>query len=240
MNKSNENFLIVQNAMNISQQEAFSILEGEDETLKPLAFFSIDKIENKNQAELFLFQLTNHSNPTREACAIRFLDVDFDIKFFEDENSLNTFVNAICDINPNVARAIIELISRHKTFAKLIMPKIIEKIEALIEKFKEYEKSFGALSDNKMKNRKNHAKNKKLFNLYWCLEALGEIVEEKNEYDERIVKIIYLGADFLDYTIREKSAKILAKISCAPKELLQKLKNDENFYVKNQVYDKIC
>ena len=66
MNKSNENFLIVQNAIDMTRDEALRVLCAEDETIKPLAFLNIDEIKNENEADLILFHLTNHPNPVRE------------------------------------------------------------------------------------------------------------------------------------------------------------------------------
>ncbi len=239
MNKSNENFLIIQNAIDMPRNDAFSVLEGEDETLKPLAFINIDEIKNDAEADLIMFHLTNHQSPTREACAHCILNAE-GIDFIKSQSHIETLEDAICDINPNVCRAIISLISSNKRLAELIMPVNIKRIKKLLDDFKIYEKEFGACISNKMRNRKNHAKNKKLFNLYWCLEALGETLDANCPYIDEIIEICSVTAYFLDYTIREKTAKILVKIPNAPKELLQKLKNDENFYVKNQVYDKIC
>ncbi len=239
MNKSNENFLIVQNAIDMSRNDALRVLEGGDETLKPLAFINIGEIKNDAEADLIMFHLTNHQSPTREACAHCILNAE-GIDFIKTQSHIETLENAICDINPNVCRAIISLISSNKRLAELMMPVNIERIKKLLDDFKIYEKEFGACILNKMRNRKNHAKNKKLFNLYWCLEAMGEIMEQKCTQRDEILEICNTTAYFLDYTIREKTAKILVKMDNPPQELLQKLKNDENFYVKNLVYDKIC
>ena len=239
MNKSNENFLIVQNAIDMTRDEALRVLCAEDETIKPLAFLNIDEIKNENEADLILFHLTNHPNPVREACAYCLSEIQ-GRGFINKEEHFRILTDAICDINPNVCRVIIRLLVCDKRLAERIMPQNIERIQKLLEDFKIYEKEFGAYKGNKLRNRKNHAKNKKLFNLYWCLEALGETLDKNCPYEEEILNICRSGAYFLDYTIREKTAKILVKIPRAPKELLQKLKNDENFYVKNQVYDKIC
>ena len=59
MNKSNENFLIVQNATSMSRNEAFKVLLGEDELLKPYAFINIDEIKSKDEANLIAHHLTN-------------------------------------------------------------------------------------------------------------------------------------------------------------------------------------
>ncbi len=238
MNKSNDIFLTVQNAINTTRDDAIKILMGEDESLKPYAFLNIDYIKSQDEADLIIHHLTNHPNPTREACAFVLCSI-YNRDFFQSSEILNTLKEGICDINPNVCRAVIELLSKNPQLAKLITPLNIKKINELLEEFKMYEKTFGSHKENKMKNRKNHAKNKKLFNLYWCLEALGETMSE-NEFEDEILKICQNTVNFLDYTIREKTAKILTKMTNPPKELLQKLKNDENFYVKNLVYDKIC
>ena len=222
MNKYNENFLIVQNAINMTCDQAFEILLGNDELLKPYAFINIDEVKSKKEADLILSHLTNHPNPTREACALMLLEMK-GAEFFSGAEDV--FKDAVCDINPNVCRAVIEFLKRNLSIAQNAMPLIINKIEQILNDFKIYEKEFGAFKDNKMRNRKNHAKNKKLFNLYWCLEAISEIYQS-NEFDDFIIKICFTTADFLDYTIREKTAKILIKIANPPKELLQKLKND--------------
>ena len=109
MNKSNENFLIIQNAIDMSRNDAFSVLEGEDETLKPLAFINIDEIKNDAEADLIMFHLTNHQSPTREACAHCILNAE-GIDFIKSQSHIETLEDAICDINPNVCRAIISLI----------------------------------------------------------------------------------------------------------------------------------
>ncbi len=236
MNKSNDFFSIIQNAISMSRNEAFDILLGEDEQLKPYAFLNINEIKSEKEANLIIKHLTNHSNPIREACAISLLDMS-GTKFLY--NFTNIFIDAICDINPNICRAIIEFLTKNSIIANNALPLLIKKVNQILVEFKIYEKEFGAYKDNKMRNRKNHAKNKKLFNLYWCLEAISEIYND-TKYDDEIFKICFVTVEFIDYTIREKTAKILARIKNSPKELLQKLKNDKNFYVKNLVYDKIC
>ena len=57
--------------------------------------------------------------------------------------------------------------------------------------------------------------------------------------DMEALEIVNFAINFYDYTIREKGAKILAKMEKPPSELLQKAKSDQNFYVKNLVYGKI-
>lgn len=238
MKKFNEDFLVVQNAINMTEDEAYKALLGENEKIKPYALLNIEKITNKAQTDLILSHLTGRDNPIREACAF-LLKETCPLEFFSDEKSVEILLNSICDINPNVCRFVIEMISSNEDFNIKLLPPLLARINALLVEFSIYEKEFGAYLNNKMKDHKNHAKNKKLFNLYWLMEALLNIPFEKTDFQEEIVKILEKTVNFLDYTIREKTAKILVKIKNPPNELLQKLKNDENFYVKNCVYDKI-
>ncbi len=112
------------------------------------------------------------------------------------------------------------------------MPKLIDRILNIIEKLKAL--SDTPYADNKLKNTKNHAKNKIVFNLYWALEALY-YTDCNNFTQEKLLDILNFTSGYIDYTIREKTAKILSKMNEQPSDLLQKLKNDKNFYVKNQL-----
>ena len=118
-----------------------------------------------------------------------------------------------------------------------ILEDLILKIKNLIVEIKQYEKEFKDFFDKTIRNTKNHAKNKKLFALYWSLEALS--LCEFQKYNSEVLEILKYTINFQDYTIREKTAKNLEKLENLPLELLQKAKSDQNFYVKIQVYDKI-
>ena len=129
------------------------------------------------------------------------------------------------------------IISENLELKRVLEDKIIEKINFLVDEIKQYEKENKDFFDSHIRNTKNHAKNKKLFALYWLLEALSICASEKNR--QKILKIITYTINFKDYTIREKTAKILHFIQNPPIDLVNKIKDDVNFYVKNQVYDKI-
>ena len=97
---------------------------------------------------------------------------------------------------------------------------------------KKYVKCDSPFFENQSKSNKNHAKNKLTFNLYWLLETISILDVNKIE---NLENILTKTSNFIDYTIREKTAKILSKMENKPPELLRKLKNDENIYVKNQL-----
>ena len=216
----------IRNIENLSQFELiFFILE-------------LDEINSKEEFNYIINLLTNHDNPIREAVSLKL--EDYILKYenwFLDEFSINKILDGIIDINPNVSRSICKLISSSKTLAGKVEKQIIERINLLILNLKKFEKENNDSFVNAQRNVKNHAKNKKIFSLYWYLEALSCCLSDK--YSDEIIKILNYAIDFSDYTIREKTAKLLVKLKNAPLELLQKANSDKNFYVKIQVYDKI-
>ena len=90
-----------------------------------------------------------------------------------------------------------------------------------------------------LSNHKNycHARyvNKEIFKLYWCLETVCEFVDCIN-YD-KIKKIILKSKSVQEYTIREKTAKILSKINCDTElaAIKKELNNDANCFVRRYV-----
>ena len=73
---------------------------------------------------------------------------------------------------------------------------------------------------------------KKLFNLYWCLEALSNLQPQINKDFEDIIE---QASKIKDYTIREKAAMVLSKLPETSEKIdkiKKALKDDENFYVR--------
>lgn len=222
-----------------TKEEIILALQNGDEFEKPVAIMSLDMLSDKNEAELLIQNLTGCDGRIREASAIKiseFLCNKKTAEFFLDKTSAETILNGIMDINPNVGRALIEGIKEYAPLQDIILPLLLEKILELIEKLKEMSKT--RFFENKLNDKRNHAKNKVVFNLYWAMEALYYTNfnnSKKPDTREKILNILSYTSGYTDYTIREKAAKILFKTDNAPDDLLQKLKNDENFYVKNQL-----
>ena len=78
---------------------------------------------------------------------------------------------------------------------------------------------------------KKYVINKQLFKLYWCLEDLKlfiDIIDKDVLFD-----ILLKTSTLKEYTVREKTAKILAKIDDEKfSPLKEKLMRDENYYVR--------
>jgi len=214
-----------------SHEEIFENLNNEncEDFIKVFSIIEIKEIQNKNQALIFLNHLINHPNPIREALAYKLNEIfDEYKKYFKNDFSKEIILKAIIDINPNVSRSICSILERNKDYAISLEEKLIININILIKSLNK---------DEIEKNEKYHAKNKKIFSLYWFLEALSFCISGKN--NPQVLEILQNTIKFNDYTIREKTAKIIAKYDYFDKELLKIAKSDQNFYVKNLVYDKI-
>ena len=74
--------------------------------------------------------------------------------------------------------------------------------------------------------------NKEVFKLYWYLETIYEFLEFINP--EILAGILKETKNIQEYTIREKTAKILSKIKNNPElsYIKSELKNDRNYYVR--------
>ena len=217
------------NVNNLSNDEQFKLI---------FELMELDKLTGQKEADCFIDYLTSHPTPIREAVAYKLEEfIAQNPDYFKSDLAVSKMLDAISDINPNISRVMCNIIEKNETISGMLISKIIDRIDEIISKIKSYEKENKDFFQNKIKNKKNHAKNKLLFSLYWYLEALSYC--NINNYKERLLKILNYTIDFCDYTIREKTAKILNKLDNPPLELLQKAKYDQNFYVQIQVYDKM-
>lgn len=189
---------------------------------KQIAALELKEIRSKNDAFILSSNLVGQDGKVREAVAFKLNDLCFNPKYkdyFVDERIFDIFLQGIMDINGNVCRLIIELtqIDEFSIYLSKKLPEIIRdiliKIEAIDSQSKQY-----IISKNN-------------FQLYWSLEALFRIIKLINP--ENIYDIISKTCEFYDYTIREKTAKILTKIDTKEfKKIKEKLSNDENYYVR--------
>ena len=211
--------------INFSYNKIFEILSGSDDTLKAFAVLELEEVRSKADFELLIKHLTNCDGRLREIVSAKLVEIASREWL---EKHILTLLDALCDVNPNVARNIVELIA--VTQLDLAEP-LLTRVEELLETIEKHSKP------KKWRTQKNHVLTKITFHLYWCLEALALFADTAPR--ERLIKILNTTGDFVDYTIREKTAKILAKMPDAPEEMLSKMQNDDNFYVKMCFYDRI-
>ena len=223
--------------LEFSHDEIFNNLKNDscEDFIKIFSVINLKEFKNIEEVYVLFQHLTNHPTPIREVVALKIEEI-YNEKYF-DNYIKEQFLKSIIDINPNVCRAICNVIIENKVLQDELCEPIISRINTLLDEIKESDKELGGFYDNALKIRKNHAKNKKLFSLYWFLEGLSLCNVKK--YNSRVLEIVNQTIKFNDYTIREKTAKMLNKLDGVSGELLKIAKEDQNFYVKNQVYDKI-
>lgn len=210
-----------------SHDELIEVLKADDDVQKQICLLNLERLDTQDEAELLVFHLTNQIGVVRE-CASRkineFLAKNGETEqngkydnLFQTEYVIRSFLLAVNDINPNICRLIIET-----------LPAIEDKahfLDMLYERF-------GFVFEELEKLKRSNWYTKKLFNLYWCLEALSVL---EAPIDERFEAVIQRCAGFREYTIREKTALVLSRLeatSPAVDEVKDLLKQDTNFYVK--------
>lgn len=223
--------------LDFSHEQIFENLKNDtcEDFVKIFSIINLKEFKSLDEVHILFNHLTNHPTPIREVVALKLEEI-YDENFF-DEYIKEQFLKSIIDINPNVCRAICNIIVKSPILMDELTNCLISRINKLLCEIKDNDKELGGFYDDATKVRKNHAKNKKLFSLYWFLEGLSLCNVKK--YNSAALEIVNQTIKFNDYTIREKTAKILNKLDDVPRDLLKIAKNDQNFYVKNQVYDKI-
>lgn len=196
---------------------------------KQIAVLKLAEIQSAEDAKLLVSNLINQDGKIREVVAFKVNELiqnpEFTDFFLAQEN-YDIFVKAIMDINGNVCRQIIEAVVFLKSYASFSEYFCQELAKTLNYIFDEIEKLD--------LTAKQYVISKRNFQLYWCLEALYDFVEliDLSQIKETLLKC----GVFYDYTIREKTAKILTKdfykSDVELNAVKEQLKNDENYYVR--------
>lgn len=221
--KNIDEVILYSDAVGKSPCDAY-LNQSEEIFVRQISILNIELINSFSEAEDIVFYLTNHDGKIREMSAFKINGLiknsDF-TPFFQTQNVLNGILKAISDINPNVCRLIIEILDKfeNKDYFKSA---IVQELKNLLDKVK-------------IKPRgKSHENNKIIFKIFWHLEAVSSLINHFNSRD--LEEILIKTYTFEDYTIREKTAKILSGLqdkSVILLDICEKLKNDENFYVRN-------
>lgn len=207
--------------LNSNYETLINQLSSEDIKVKHYAVLELEEIRSEADAKLLVLNLVGQDGKIREAIAFKINDFfeNPDLRqFFIDEEIFAVLLQGIMDINGNVCRHICTL--ECEEFNQYLSKKLPSEIDAILARIKELEV-----------DEKQYVISKRNFQLYWCLEALCNIIN-KVEFAQ-IKDILFVTAGFNDYTIREKTAKIVAKLDNSEQdELKEKLQNDENYYVR--------
>jgi len=214
----------------LSYSELIEFLKSGNIPQRQLAALKLEKLDSVEDAEILLNNLVGQDGKIREAVSLKIKELinnpNYKNYFFKlDMQTLSDYFSAaIIDINGNICRNVLDIISdfrENDNFLKLFIPKIINLIYDLIDKINNFN-----IKDGKYKV------NKELFKLYWCLEAVNIMHDKIPVIDLR--KILFDAKKIEEYTIREKVAKIL--INNINDDILikirEELKNDTNYYVR--------
>lgn len=190
---------------------------------KQAAALILDSINNSQEAEIFINNLCGCDGKIREAISFRLPEFvksnpNYYTKFCDN------FLNAIIDINGNICRNTIKALVQLKHYTEFVeefCTKLTNKTLELIETVKHFD-----IQDGKYKI------NKEIFKLYWYLETIAEFSQCINS--DILLSILNETKNIQDYTIREKTAKILSKLQNVKKfsEIKQQLSKDKNYYVR--------
>lgn len=222
MNNTLDNGLKSNFSVEYNYEELIVLLSSKNLQEKHFAILELEEIKTQKEAKILVSNLVGQDGKIREAVAFKINELMNNPQytdFFIDEEIFATMLEGLMDINGNVCRQILNC-TRNEPFGAYLcqkLPKIIREILVKIEQLE--------------LNEKQYVLSKRNFQLYWCLETLYNIIEKINF--EEIKNILLKTGEFYDYTIREKTAKILTKVDNSDlQELKNKLKKDENYYVR--------
>jgi len=201
--------------------DLIKLLTSENIKEKHFAVLELEEIRAQQDAKLLVSNLVGQDGKIREAVAFKVNELLKNpnyAKFFISEDIFVVLIQGIMDINGNVCRHICSL--ECEEFNQYLCENLPAEINKILARISELEA-----------DEKQYVISKRNFQLYWCLEALYNIIKII-EFD-KTKDILLKTGEFNDYTIREKTAKILTKLDNSElAELKEKLKNDENYYVR--------
>lgn len=208
---------------NFSRDELFALLQNGNMPEKQFAALEIDTVQSPQEADILIDNLTGCDGKIREAVAFKLGEIVHDNTYLFLKYP-KIFADATIDINANICRMVIDILANLKdeNFAEIYTSQMYSFMN---DAFKQL--------DSFIFRDKKYTINKQLFKLYWCLEGLNVFFDFLDE--ENLYPVLKRCSEITEYTIREKVALVLCN-DIKTKELLelkQKLKSDDNYYVRN-------
>lgn len=190
---------------------------------KQIAVLKLSEIKSEPDAQILVSNLVGQDGKIREAVAFKvneFIQNPQFVELFKSEIIFETLLKGIMDINGNVCRQIVDLVGSVNEFDDYLCANLPNRISIILDEIQKIDEE-----------SKQYVVSKRNFQLYWCLEALSGLIGRINI--ESVRDIIFKAGEFQDYTIREKAAKILARVDYSEfDEIKNKLSNDDNYYVR--------
>ena len=221
----NEAYKLITSEQNHS--ELINMLEKGNIVQKQLAALKLEKINNEKEAQILLNNLTGQDGKVREAVSLKineFLHNNALSSYFNIEKNYTKFLDSIIDINGNIYRNIISAIStqiNNNEFCDKFCTELLNRTLNLALIIKDFD-----FQDGKYKV------NKEVFKLYWYLETIYIFAYQLDFL--KLKEILSITKSINEYTIREKTAKILTRDfqDSETQKIKELLKNDTNYYVR--------
>ena len=212
---------------NYTHEQLIEMLNAGNIVQKQIAALRLDTVTSKTDARILTENLTGQDGKIREAVSLRLKEFMADsalINYFKNSDCYKKFLDAIIDINGNICRNIISAVSNLKNdenFCSIFCPKLLNLTSELTDIVSKFD-----FSDGKYKV------NKEAFKLYWCLETIYVFFDSFSI--EELKPILMKTKNIGEYTIREKTAKILTNYfeDKDLSKIKEELKNDSNYYVR--------
>lgn len=207
--------------------ELIDMLKTGNIVQKQLAALKLETIKSEVEAQILINNLTGQDGKVREAVSAKVNELMHNkntSNLFNPSKNYNVFLDAIIDINGNICRNIISAIStliEDENFCSKFCPELLARTLNLANIIKDFDFQEG-----------KYKVNKEVFKLYWYLETIY-IFAHKVDFGQ-LKKILLITKSIEEYTIREKTAKILT-LNFNDSELTKIkniLKNDTNYYVR--------
>lgn len=205
----------------LSHNELYECLKNGNIAEKQLACIRIEECNNSREAEILIQNLTGIDGKVREAVSFKLRNfLPQHKELFLRRDFYEIFLNSIIDINGNICRNIItalQAIAEVEDFYKYAESEIIKRGLEVIRTIENFD----------YKDRK-YVTNKEVFKLYWYLETLSIFpITDTAE----LFPLLERTAKVEEYTIREKTARLMVKLPPEMAEKLDGLNFDNNFYV---------
>lgn len=210
-----------------SNEDLIELLNDGNIPEKQFASLEITELKTEDNARVFLSNLINCDGKIREAVAQKFSEFVTNEKYRQYFSKYpDILAKSTIDINANISRMVIDGLSfmkEYESFGKAYADNLTGYIK----------EAFDGLDKIVFRDKK-YTINKQLFKLYWCLEGLNNYYQYL-ETDE-LFDILERTLKESEYTVREKAAQILTKLTDNKFDLLkEELKSDENYYVKRML-----
>ncbi len=204
-----------------SHAQLIELLKHDSIVEKQFAILNLDELKSVSDGELLCSNLTGQDGKIREAVSFKLSELfqnETWARLLANDKNFEKMLDGLMDINGNVCRNILEI--DNKEFLEYLAKNLIKRIKVILEDI------------SKLKiDDKQYVISKRNFQLYWALEGLCKVINLIKPH--KLKSILLSCAKMEDYTIKEKTAKIVSVLETKDFEKIKTvLKQNANYYVE--------